>query len=108
MPLKLDDSKYFMTPSEGEGSVFVFSTCAAECGNVLGPYPKVIETGPTVLTTSWSCGIGDGVPGGRSVRTPTLPRQGVAWFWVVLCGFMWFDVVLCGVTWFDVILCGLT
>ena len=55
MPLKLDDSKYFVnpdkfwavaaevlilfigTPSLREGEWFVFSTCAAECGNVLGP-----------------------------------------------------------------------
>ena len=40
------------SPSMLEGEWFVFSTCAAECGNVLGPCPKVIGTGPTVLTPS--------------------------------------------------------
>ena len=51
------------SPSMLEGECFMFGTCAAECGNVLGPCPKVIGTGPTVLTTSWVCELLDGVPG---------------------------------------------
>ena len=71
-----------------EGEWLLFCTCAAECGNVSGPYPKVIGTGPTVLTSTWSCAIGDGVPGGRSVRTPTLPRLGSTEIYGDLRGFM--------------------
>ena len=96
-----------------EGEWFVFSTCAAECGNVLGPCPKVIGTGPTVLTTTWSCAMEMGSPGARrdgelggtSVRTTTVPLCGFMWFWVVLCGFMWLNVALCGLMRLYVTLC---
>ena len=69
-----------------EGEWFVFGTCAAECGNVC---PKVIGTGPTVLTTSWSGILRDGMPGGRSVRTPTLRKGLFLFIWADLGGFMW-------------------
>ena len=54
---------FICSPSMLEGELFVFCTCAAECGNVLGPCPKVIGTGPTVLTTFWSCIVEMGCPG---------------------------------------------
>ena len=77
------------SPSMFEGEWFVFSTCAAECGNVLGPCPKVIGTGPTVLTTSWICAILDGVPGAGPLGHR--PHRDVVY--VVLGGFMWCYVV---------------
>ena len=75
------------TPSEGEGLWFVFRTCEVDCGNVLRPCQKVIGTGPTVLTTSWVCAILNGVPWGRSVRTPTVRRWGLTGIYGYLRGF---------------------
>ena len=87
-----------MTPLEVEGLLFVFSTCAADCGNVLGPCPKVIGTGPTVLRTFWIGATKDRLPGGRSVRTPTLRERGDTGMYEVLRGVMVCDGVLRDVT----------
>ena len=78
-----------MTPLEVEGLLFVFSTCAADCGNVLGPCPKVIGMGPTVLRTFWIGAIKDRLPGGRSVRTPTLRERGEREC-TRFCGVLWY------------------
>ena len=81
----------------------MFSTCAADCGSVLGPCPKVIGTEPTVsvLTTSWPSAIVNGEPGGTSVRTTTLLKCLFGFIWVGLGGFefIWAYLGLLGFSW---------
>ena len=61
----------------------------AQHGNVVGSRPKVIGTGPTVLTSSWVCALQKGVPGSKSIRTTTLQGCGLGWTYVGLGELGW-------------------